>query len=129
MKYVENEYCAKHRRLSVTKHEKVQSNDFIHSAIPSQSGQSSLEQYDLSIGDEEYVTPKDLAEMTPGRSDHAARSLAAARLNTNSPPESSKNWGQVNPNLDDYHSDPMEISSIFWIPDIVEWWQQQEGTH
>jgi len=126
---VENEYCAKHRRLSVTKHEKVQSNDFIHSAIPSQSGQSSLEQYDLSIGDEEYVTPKDLAEMTPGRSDHAARSLAAARLNTNSPPESSKNWGQVNPNLDDYHSDPMEISSIFWIPDIVEWWQQQEGTH
>jgi len=64
-KYVENEYCAKHRHLLVTKHEKLQSNDFIHSAMPSQSGQSSFDPYDLSSGDEEYLTAKDLAEMTP----------------------------------------------------------------
>jgi len=55
--------------------------------------------------------------------------LTAARPYLNSPPESPKNWGQVILNLDDYHSDPMEISSTFWIPDIAEWWRQQEETH
>jgi len=129
LKYVENEYCAKHRRLSVSKHENLQSNDFIHSATPSQSGQSSFDPYDLSSGDEEYLTPKNLAETTPGRSDCAARLLTAARLYLNSPPESPKNWGQVSPNLNDYDSDPMEISSTMWIPDIAEWWRQQEEMH
>jgi len=129
LKYVENEYCAKHRRLSVTKHEKLQSNDFIHSATPSQSGQSSFDPYDLSSSDEEYLTPKNWVETTPGRCDRAACLLTAARLYLNSLPESPKNWGQVTPDLDDYHSDPMEISRIFWIPDIAEWWRQQEETH
>jgi hypothetical protein len=55
--------------------------------------------------------------------------LTAARLYSNSPPEASKNWGQINPNLNDYHSDPIEISSTFWIPDITDWWRQQEETH
>jgi hypothetical protein len=55
--------------------------------------------------------------------------LTAARLYLNSPPEAPKNWGQINPNLNDYHSDPMEISSTFWIPDITDWWRQQEETH
>jgi len=129
LEYVENEYCAKHRRLLVTKHEKLQSNDFIHSAMPSQSGQSSFDPYDLSRGDEEYLTPKNLAETTPGRCDRAAGSLTAARLYLNSLPESPKNWGQDNPNLDDYHSDPIEIRSTFRIPDIAEWWRQQEEKH
>jgi len=70
--------------------------------------------------------PNNVAETTPGRSDHAARLLTAARLYLNSPPEAPKNWGQINPNLNDYHSDPMEISTTFWIPDITDWWQQQE---
>jgi hypothetical protein len=35
----------------------------------------------------------------------------------------------MNPNLNDYHSDPMEICSTFWIPDITDWWRQQEETH
>jgi len=26
-------------------------------------------------------------------------------------------------------TDPMEISSTFWIPDITDWWRQQEETH
>jgi len=47
----------------------------------------------------------------------------------NSPPEALKNWGQINPNLNDDHSDPMEIWSTFWIPDITDWWRQQEETH
>ena len=67
--------------------------------------------------------------MTPGRSNRAAHKLTPTRLYLKSPPESPKNWGQVNLNLDDYHSDPMEISSTFWSPDIMEWWHQQEGTH
>jgi len=73
LKYVENEYCTKHRQLSVTKHEKQLSNDFIHSATPSQSGQSFFDPYDLSSGDEEYLTPKNLTQTTPGLSDRAAR--------------------------------------------------------
>jgi hypothetical protein len=47
----------------------------------------------------------------------------------NSPPEELKNCGQINPNLTDYNSDQMEISSSFWIPDITDWWRQQEDPH
>jgi len=43
LKYVENEYCAKCRRFSVTKHEQLPKNDFIPSAMASQSGQSSFD--------------------------------------------------------------------------------------
>ena len=39
------------------------------------------------------------------------------------------NWGQFNPDLNDFHSDPIEICSTFWIPDITDWWCQQEETH
>jgi len=70
-----------------------------------------------------------VAETTPGRSDRTALLLTAARLYLNSPPEATKNWGQINPNLNDYHSDTMECSSTFWIPDITDWWRQQEETH
>jgi hypothetical protein len=55
--------------------------------------------------------------------------LTAARLYLNSPPELPHNWGQINPNLDNYHSDPLVISSTFWLPDITDWWWQQEVTH
>jgi hypothetical protein len=70
-----------------------------------------------------------MAETTPGLSDRTARILTAARLYLNSPPEAPKNWGQINPNLNDYHSDPMEISRTFSIPDITDRWRQQEETH
>jgi len=129
LKYVQNEYCAKHRRVPVNKLETVPSSNLVPSATASGSYQSSFDPYDLSSDDEEYLTPKNVAETTPGRSDRAARLLTAAGLSVNSPPEAPKNWGQINPNLDDYHSDPMEISSTFWIPDITDWWRQQEETH
>jgi hypothetical protein len=54
--------------------------------------------------------------------------MTAARLYLNSPPEAPKNWGQINPNINEYHSDPTAISSILWIPDITNWWWQQEET-
>jgi len=129
LKYVENEYCAKRRRVPVNKLETVPSSNLAPSATASGSYQSFFDPYDLSCDDEEYSTPNNVPERTPGRSDRAARLLTAARLYLNSPPEAPKNWGQSNPNLNDYHSDPMEISSTFWIPDITDWWRQQEETH
>jgi len=129
LKYVENEYCAKHQRVPVNKLETIPSNNLLPSATASGSYQSSFDPYDLSSDDEEYLTPNNLAQTTPRQSDRTAHILTAARLYLNSPPEALKNWGQINPNLNDYHSDPMEISSTFWIPDITDWWRQQEETH
>jgi hypothetical protein len=129
LKFVENEYCAKHRRVLVNILKTVQSRNLVPSAMAAGSYQSSFDPYDLSSNDEEYLTPNNAAETKPKRSDHAARLLTAARLYLNLLPEAPKNWGQVNPNLNDYHSNPMEIRSTFWIPDITNWWRQQEETH
>ena len=129
LKYVENEYCAKHRRVPVNKHQSLHRSNLIPSARASGSCQSSFDTYDLSSDDEQYLTPDNVAKMTPGRSDGAAHLLTAARLYSNSPPEAQKNWGQINRNLNDYHSDPMEISSTFWWLDMTNWWCQQEETH
>jgi len=129
LKYVENEYCAKHQRVPVNKHESFLSSNLIHCATASGSCQSSFHLYHFSSNDEEYLMPNNVAGMTPGRSNHAARILTAARLYLNSPPEAPNNWGQIDPNLNDYHSNPMEISSTFWLPDITDWWRQQEETH
>jgi hypothetical protein len=67
----------------------------------------------LSSSDEDYLIPNNRAESTTGWSDRAASCLTATRLNLNSPSEAPKNWGQINPNLNDYHLDPMEIGSAF----------------
>jgi hypothetical protein len=66
--------------------------------------------------------------MSPGHRYHAPRLSAAAKRRLNSPPESPKNWGQVNPHQNDYDSDSIEICSTFWLPDITDWWHQQEET-
>jgi hypothetical protein len=67
--------------------------------------------------------------MIPGQSNCAACLLTAARLDLNSPPDAPTNWGQINPNFNDYHSDPMEISCTFLIPDLTDLWWQQEEIH
>jgi len=123
LKYVEIKYCAKLRWLSINKPERDAINNPF-STTASGSGQSSFDPYDLSSIDDEYLMPKNVAEMTPGCSDRTACILTAARLNLNSPPEATKNWGQINPNRNDYHSDPMKISSALWLPDITDWWHQ-----
>jgi hypothetical protein len=129
LKYVENEYCAKRRHVPVNKFETVQNSNFVPSAMSSGSYQSSFDLYDSPSDGNEYLMPNNVAETTPGSSDRAARLLTAARLYLNSPPDAPNNWGQINPNLNDYHSDPMEDSGTFWIPDITDWWRQQEETH
>jgi len=70
-----------------------------------------------------------VAETTPGESDRTAHLLTTARFYSNLPPEAPKTWGQIDPNLKNYHANPMEISSTFWLPDITDWWHQQEETH
>jgi len=121
LKYVENEYRDKHRRVPVSKPERVLSSKLIPSAMASGSCQSSFGPFDSSSDDEEHLTPKNVAKMTPGRRDRAPRILTAAKLYLNSPPEAPENWWQINPNLNDYHSSPVEISSTFWLLDITDW--------
>jgi len=72
LKYVENEYCAKQRRVPVNKPESVPSNNLIPSANTSGSGHFSFDPHDFSSEDEEDLTPNNVAETTPRRSDHAA---------------------------------------------------------
>ena len=91
--------------------------------------QSSFDPYDLSSNDEEYLKLDTVAEWTAGRSDHAAWVFTAARLHLNSLSDAPKKWVQVNPNFNDYYSDPIKISSTLWIPDITDWWHQQEEMH
>ena len=73
--------------------------------------------------------PNNVAEPPPGRINRAARLLTAARFYLNSPPEVPMNWGQIDPILNDNHSNPMEISGTFLLPNITDWWWQQEDTH
>jgi len=129
LKYVQNEYCDKHRHVPVKKLESLQTSKIMPPATASEYWQSSFNPYDVSSDDEEYLTPNNVAEMIPGRSNHAARLLTTARLYWTSPPEAPKYWGKNNPNLNDYHSNPMEISGTFRIPDITDWWWHQEDTH
>jgi len=129
LKYVENEYCARHQHVPVNTLETVPSSNLIPSAMASRSYQSRFDTYDLSSNDEESLMRNNVAETTPRPSDHAACLTTAARLYLNSPPEALKNCGQINPNLNDYHSDSMEISSTFWSPDITDWWRHQEVKH
>jgi len=124
LKYVGNGYGAKHRRVPVNKLETVPSSNIVPSAMASGSYQLSFDPYDLSSDDEEYSPPNNVAGTTTGRSNCAARIMTAARLHLNSVSEAPKNWAQINPNLNDYHSDPKENSSKFWIPDITDWWRQ-----
>jgi len=129
LKYMETKYYAEHRRLPVTKPESIPSNNLLSSAMASRSGPSSYDQYYLSSDNVECLMHYNAAKMTPGQTNCAVPSLTAARLYLHSPPQSPQNWGQINPYLNDYHSNPMEISRTFWLPAITHCWWQQEKTH
>jgi hypothetical protein len=66
LKYVENEYRGKHRRAPVNKHETLPSSNLVLPATASVSYQSSFDPSDLSSDDEEYITPNNVPETTPG---------------------------------------------------------------
>jgi hypothetical protein len=61
--------------------------------MASGSGQSSFDLCDLSSDDDEYLTPENVAQMTPRRINCAARILGATRFYLNLPPKVPKNWG------------------------------------
>jgi hypothetical protein len=97
--------------------------------MASGSGSSWFDQYDLTSNDDKYLTPNNVAEMTPECSHLAAPLCPAAMHFFNSPPEVPNNWGQVNPIHNDYHSNPNESSSIFLFPNNTGWEYQKEETH
>jgi hypothetical protein len=70
-----------------------------------------------------------VAETTPRRREFAVFILTTGRLYLNSPSNAPKNLGQINSNLNDYHSNLLGNSRTFWIPDITHGWHQQEKTH
>jgi hypothetical protein len=128
LKNVENHYCAKHRLLLVKKLDSLPKSNPIPSAMVTGSCQSSCDSYDFSSDDEEWLTLTKVADITLERSDLSACLLTAPRLPLHLPPEAPKNCGQINPNLNIYHSDQMEICSTFWVPDTTDWLRQQEET-
>jgi len=129
LKYMENGWSAKHRHVPVNTHTILPSGNLVPSAMASETSQSSFDPYDMPGDDEKYSMHHNGAATTPGWSNHAALLLTSARVFLNSPPAATKNCGQIHPNLNDYHSGPMEISSTFWIPDIINRWRQQEEMH
>jgi hypothetical protein len=65
LKYMENEYCAKHRCVPVNELNTVPSSNLVPSGTASGSYQSSFGPYDLSSDDEKYLTPNNVTETTP----------------------------------------------------------------
>jgi len=128
-KYAENEYGAKHRHEPVNNPRSRSISNPVLIALASGSGYSSFDRYHLSSNDEEYLMPNNVAETTLGWTNHAVRLLTTARLYLNSLHQAPKNWGQIDPNLNNYHSNPLESSSAFRILDLTDWWRQQEETH
>lgn len=84
---MENEGCAKHRRLPDIQSERVPRNNFSLSATVSGSDQVSVDSSDLSYEDDEYFTPKHLAITAPRQSSSIVCLLTAARLYLNSAPD------------------------------------------
>ena len=118
--YVENKFLAIHGWVSIMKPDNILCNNLFSSAMASGSGQYSVDECDLSSDDEENLTPRHIAEMIPVRSDCTAHIMTAAMLYSSAPPESPENWGQINPNFNDFHPDPKESSSTHRIPDTTD---------
>jgi len=66
LKYEENKYCAKHKRMPVIKSDNTLINNLSSCETASGSGQSSYDPNDLSSDDDEYFMPTNMAETTPG---------------------------------------------------------------
>jgi hypothetical protein len=117
---VENECCAKYRRISVIKPENILHRNISSSVKTSGSRYSSFDPYELCRDNEKYLMPSSFTATSPGQSDSGARLTTAAKLEFNLMPEIRKNWSQIHPNLSNYHPDPMETSSAFQSVDITD---------
>jgi hypothetical protein len=128
-KIAENEYCAQQRPAPVTYPRRLLNTNLVSFIMATRSSQSVYDSFGLSCNDEEYIMTNMVAETTPGQSYRAARILITTSLYFNSPSELPQNWSQIIPNLDNNHSDPMEICSTLWLPDITDRWRQQDKTY
>jgi len=72
LKYTENEYWTKHRRMSVINPEHVPHRNVFCSALVSGVGYSCFVPYNFSGNDDENLSPKTMTESSSGRSNHAA---------------------------------------------------------
>jgi len=127
LKYVENEYCVNQRCLSIIKPEAYRATissppqwlldvailPMIHMICPAMINNTWSQKVWLKWH------PRDASAFS--------HLLTAARLYFNSMPELPQHWGQINPNHNDYHSYPTQISSTVSIQNITVWWRQQEG--
>ena len=129
LKYMENEYCSIHSRISIIALENVPGSNPLPSGMAPGFGQSCFDPYDLSSNDEKYWTSKGEAGMTPGQSDLAACLQTAAMLYLNSPPEAPVTCTQDVRNLNDYSSDPTNNSSTLSLPNSPDWSRQKQVTH
>jgi len=86
LKYVENEYCAKHRCVPVIQSQSKQIYNLFPSSTASGSGQPFFNSSFSSSDYQVYLKPNNVAETTAGRSDRAAHLLTAPRLHLNSLP-------------------------------------------
>lgn len=126
LKYVEREYCT----TSMGKQGISSSGSQFHQSSRDPQSSHTDNPYLLSSDDDEdYESQPPPIQATPGKSDRAARLLTAARLYVNSPLEHPANWGQINPYLNDYLTDPLALSGAFWRADAADWWRQQEESH
>jgi len=124
LKYANNAYCANYMQLFISDPENILSDNLFPSAMTSGSGRFSSDPCDLSSINEEYLDLQHVAGIAPGLNNCTACILTASRSYLYSPPESPKNWGQVDHTLSDYHSDTLEMRITFWIPDITNCWRQ-----
>lgn len=125
-KFIEHEYCAKHRRLHIIEPDSLPTNNVFSSAMASWSGQSLYDPYGLSSEDEDCLMRNNVAETMPRWSDRAVRLSTDARLHLNALPELPQIWGQIHPNHTDYNSNAMQIGRTFLLRNITDRWHQQE---
>jgi hypothetical protein len=91
--------------------------------------QWSFNSYDVSSNNGQYLTPECFAAITHGWHNWAARVMTPSRLYSSSPHEKSKSSRQIHQNLNDNHSDPIEITRTLCLPDITNCLWQQGETH
>jgi len=64
LKYVENEYCARHNHVLVTKPRSIVNNNLVCSGRGPRSGRSCDDTDDFSSDDVEYLMPNNVVEIT-----------------------------------------------------------------
>jgi len=76
---------------AINEPDSVPSSNLVPSAMASGFCQLSFDPYEVTSDDEEYLMPINVAETTPGLSNHIARLLITVRLYSNSTPEAPRN--------------------------------------